>query len=597
MSSICERALNRSGSPTGAPNSLPEFLYIITNDNVFPSFGSPDGLFTPSQTSHCFTKRKFAWDDLSTKGIETHLESKNRKLEITNFISTYDSEATALKFPSPSFSSNVKDGTQRIMKLIIDTHGLVPAWAITTTTTRIPIWIEQGALPKVPKGVLHMTREGFAAFEATACICLDEARAILNLKEGVGERGEWLACGYIPRERICGQVVINPATKDKTRAINKMIDDASDMKQKAKKKQKREITVYHGLRAPSIPVRTSSLQSLRPEERRRGDTQGRAIKPPRSRDTKKEHAMKLAQSLLKTALILSAMELEVCSHFPSRCCMTNYIRQAERSTQEAKETQIHSDDWLSERDPKQQAAITLPGTPMKPTNEHVDVNYDLTNESSNVNERTTNQLLPKNKRLRRIAAQDFASPRETRDSSSREIHPEEPQHDIESMTKDLATTSINTNTPPPSPILPRKQDQRHVTFAIIDEDSSSHYSNDVSSLAAESSDDVVVPTDHNLTHRQPTYNDSPPVPATPPPVTQPTDAAPISSVSPLTVAWFERIGHSLDKGIALKARLAEVTARKQEMQEWREGGNDGDGWAIGVLHDRAGLWRGGAGDE
>ncbi|KAJ4364620.1 hypothetical protein N0V83_009216 [Neocucurbitaria cava] len=580
MSIICERALNRSGSPTGAPNSLPEFLYIITNDIVFPSFGSLDGLFTPSQTSHRFTKRKFAWDDLSTKGIETHLENKNRKLEITNFISTYDSEATALKFPPPSVSSNVKGGTQRITKLIIDTQGLVPAWAITTTTTRIPIWIEQGALPKMPKGVLHMTPKGFAAFEATAWICLDEARAILNLKEGVGERGEWMACGYIPRERVCGQVVIDAATKDKTRAINDMVDDASDMKQKAKKKQKREVAVYHGLRAPSIPVRTSSLQSLRPEERRRGDTQGRAIKPPRSRDTKKEHAMKLAQSLLKTALILSGMELE-----------------AERSTQEAKETQIRSDDWLPERDPKQQAAITLPGTPMKLTNEHVDGNYDLTNESSSINDRTTNQLLPKNKRLRRIAAQDFASPRETRGSSSREIHPEEPQHDIESMTKDLAATSINTNTPPPSPILPRKQDQRHVTFAINDEDSSSHYSNDVSSLAAESSDDVVVPTDHNLTHRQPTYNDSPPVLATPPPVTQPTDAAPISSVSPLTVAWFERIGHSLDKGIALKTRLAEVTARQQEMQEWREGGNAGYGWASGVLHDRAGLWRGGVGDE
>lgn len=564
---------------------------------MFPSFGSPDGLFMPSQTSHRFTKRNFAWDSLSTKGIETHLESKNRKLEVTNFISAYDSEATALKFPPPSFSSNVKDGTQRITKLIIDTQGLVPAWAITTTTTQIPIWIEQGALPKVPKGVLHMTPEGFAAFEATAWICLDEARALLNLKEGVGERGEWLACGYIPRERVCGQVVIGAATKDKRRAVNKRVDDASDMKQEAKKKQKREVAVYHGLRAPSIPVRTSSLQSLRPEERRRGDTQGRAIKPPRSGDTKKEHAMKLAQSLFKTALILSAMELEVCSHFTSRCCITNHIRQADRSMHEAKETQIHSDSWLSERDLKQQAAVTLPGTPIKATNEHVDVDYDLTNESSDINDRTTDQHLPKNKRLRKIAAQDFASPRETRGSSSREIHPKEPQHDIESMTEDLAATSINTNTPPPSPILPRKQDQRHVTFAISDEDSSSHYSNDISSLAAESSDDVVAPTDHNLTHRQPTYNDSPPVPATPPPVTQPTDAAPISSVSPLTVAWFERIGHSLDKGIALKARLAEVTARQQEMQEWREGGNDGDGWARGVLHDRAGLWRGGAGDE
>lgn len=93
-------------------------------------------------------------------------------------------------------------------RLIIDTSKLHAGW-IDTPVGRVPVWLEHGELPKVPKGVLYMTPEGIEAFDASIWICLAEVRGFLGMKPHHGEKGEWLACGHIPRSMMQAQVVLH----------------------------------------------------------------------------------------------------------------------------------------------------------------------------------------------------------------------------------------------------------------------------------------------------------------------------------------------------------------------------------------------------
>lgn len=92
-------------------------------------------------------------------------------------------------------------------KLIINTSKLHAGW-IDTSFGRLPVWLEHGELPKVPKGVLYMTPEGVEAFEASIWICVAEVRNVLGLKAHHGHQGEWLACGHVPRTMVGAQVVL-----------------------------------------------------------------------------------------------------------------------------------------------------------------------------------------------------------------------------------------------------------------------------------------------------------------------------------------------------------------------------------------------------
>ena len=93
-------------------------------------------------------------------------------------------------------------------KLIIDTSKLQAAW-IDTRLGRVPVWLEHGELPKVPKGVLYMTPEGVEAFNASIWICVEEVSDFFGLMPHHGQKGEWLACGFIPRTMVAAQVVLN----------------------------------------------------------------------------------------------------------------------------------------------------------------------------------------------------------------------------------------------------------------------------------------------------------------------------------------------------------------------------------------------------
>ncbi len=93
-------------------------------------------------------------------------------------------------------------------KLIIDASNLSAGWIDLPLCGKIPVWLEHGELPKVPRGVLYMTQEGIDAFDAAIWICLAEVREILGIQPNYGVEGEWLACGFIPRSMIAAQVVL-----------------------------------------------------------------------------------------------------------------------------------------------------------------------------------------------------------------------------------------------------------------------------------------------------------------------------------------------------------------------------------------------------
>ena len=107
-------------------------------------------------------------------------------------------------------------------KLIIDTSNLHAGW-IDTPLGRIPVWLEHGGLPKVPRGVLYMTPEGVEAFDASIWICIAEVRNILGLKPYHGEEGEWLACGYIPRSMVEAQVVLHNYQRQKPSSVQSVV--------------------------------------------------------------------------------------------------------------------------------------------------------------------------------------------------------------------------------------------------------------------------------------------------------------------------------------------------------------------------------------
>ena len=246
---------------------LPEFLHVMIDGVVSRANGGLDGTFAMEHAQPYFAKRTFSWSHITRTCIEAHLNYKTREVEGSSFVSAYKDEATALR-PRPFFSPPEQYGrTKYITKLIIDTNGLVPAWACTTDGTQIPVWIEQGTLPKVPKGVLQMTPEAFDAFEASTWICLGEIRAVLGLEADISRQNEWFACGYIPKNMICGQVVV----EDAQTSIGGLSDNRRDDIMKLERRKNvvdsgSKDVLQEDVYLPQIPIRTSSLRSHRSYE-------------------------------------------------------------------------------------------------------------------------------------------------------------------------------------------------------------------------------------------------------------------------------------------------------------------------------------------
>jgi hypothetical protein len=60
----------------------------------------------------------------------------------------------------------------------------------------------------IPKNALYMKVEAIDAIDVSIWICLDEVRDIFGLQDDEGQKGEWLACGFIPSSMIAAQVIL-----------------------------------------------------------------------------------------------------------------------------------------------------------------------------------------------------------------------------------------------------------------------------------------------------------------------------------------------------------------------------------------------------
>ncbi|KAF1354278.1 hypothetical protein EJ07DRAFT_158674 [Lizonia empirigonia] len=216
-----------SFSPAVAISSrrqLPDHLYVVVDDVAFPTISPPDGSLVTPAPGDFHTKQQFACEYITYDRLRAHFRHRSSSTRKSCFISTFESEGTypaklqaetdnsqEIALKSPPFCASGMTRKRFVVphptKLIINTSKLHAGW-IDTSLGRLPVWLEHGELPKVPKGVLYMTPEGVEAFEASIWICVAEVRSVLGLKPHHGHQGEWLACGHIPRTMVGAQVVL-----------------------------------------------------------------------------------------------------------------------------------------------------------------------------------------------------------------------------------------------------------------------------------------------------------------------------------------------------------------------------------------------------
>jgi hypothetical protein len=150
--------------------------------------------------------------------------------------------------------------------MAIDTSGIIPAWMSVNNGVRLPVWFEEDA-----------QESGNANDKEVLWFYLDEVKMVLQMDENLGEKGEWLACGFIPQ----GRVLVRPessnadppkrafsdeekeeadrhARRERRRLERERLQlDQQEFEHRIKKTQSSRV-----LKAPLIPARKSSLNSL-----------------------------------------------------------------------------------------------------------------------------------------------------------------------------------------------------------------------------------------------------------------------------------------------------------------------------------------------
>lgn len=157
----------------------PPHLFLLANPNQSANAATP----------HLSAPAPFKWSDVTTATISAHLHNT---LASSPFLTAYSTATKALKSPTTSAET-----TNRVCKL--STSALVPTTAYTTRDQEIPVWIEQGPLPRLPAGVLHVSTRGFEAFNSSLWICVDELGGL------GGFDGVWLACGGVKGGMVEGE--------------------------------------------------------------------------------------------------------------------------------------------------------------------------------------------------------------------------------------------------------------------------------------------------------------------------------------------------------------------------------------------------------
>jgi hypothetical protein len=209
------------------------------------------------------SSKEFNYDALNKSSIEAHFQRN----VASSFISLYETEDTASRKRPHTEKLRRKSQPYDAVKVEIDTTGMTPAWICVEYGVHIPVWFEQQS--RQSEDVLNGEALWF---------CLEEVKAVLLMDNGLGEKGEWLACGFIPQGRVIihskssdsepPRRVFNDeeehksdrqARRDRIRTENKRVRlDQQEFAHIFKKKElSRSIKT-----PPHIPNRKSSLKSL-----------------------------------------------------------------------------------------------------------------------------------------------------------------------------------------------------------------------------------------------------------------------------------------------------------------------------------------------
>ncbi|KAI4649402.1 hypothetical protein J4E93_003720 [Alternaria ventricosa] len=215
----------------------------------------------PSRHAIC-SSRDFNYDALNKSSIEAHFQRN----VASSFISLYESKATASRKRPHTDKVGQKPRSFHAAEMTIDTSGLTAAWVTVDKDVRLPVWFDK-----------DRQESDNADDEEVLWFCLQELKAVLQVNEKLGEKDEWLACGFIPESRVVTRHassneeypdgVVNDkeieeayrqARRDRQRIEGERLQvDVRESEHRLKK------TLSSGfLKAPQIPSRKSSLASL-----------------------------------------------------------------------------------------------------------------------------------------------------------------------------------------------------------------------------------------------------------------------------------------------------------------------------------------------
>ncbi|CAG5152916.1 uncharacterized protein ALTATR162_LOCUS2961 [Alternaria atra] len=213
-----------------------------------------------SSVDDIHSSKEFNYDALNKSSIEAHFQRN----VASSFISLYETEDTASRKRPHTEKVRGKSQPYDAVKVEIDTTGMTPAWICVEYGVHIPVWFEQQSRQSedVHNGEILW-------------FCLEEVKAVFLMDNGLGEKGEWLACGSIPQ----GRVIIHSKSSDSEpprRVFNDEEKHKSDRQARCDRirtenervrlnqqefahifKKKESIKI-----SPQIPNRKSSLKSL-----------------------------------------------------------------------------------------------------------------------------------------------------------------------------------------------------------------------------------------------------------------------------------------------------------------------------------------------
>jgi len=220
-------------------------------------------IFVERPSRHAIrSSRDFNYDALNKSSIEAHFQRN----VASSFISLYESKATALRKRPHTDKLGQKPRSFDAAEMAIHTSGLTAAWVTVDKDVCLPVWFD-----KDKQGSDNADDEEVLWF------CLQELKTVLQVDEKLGEKDEWLACGFIPGSRVVTrhdssneeypEGVVNDkeieeayiqARRDRQRIEGERLQvDVPESEHRLKK------TLSSGfLKAPQIPSRKSSLASL-----------------------------------------------------------------------------------------------------------------------------------------------------------------------------------------------------------------------------------------------------------------------------------------------------------------------------------------------